>query len=136
MIVLIYVGGGINRYDSLGPDAAYCLLSVQNVSTLAKPIKRGKRIMKWYFFATIPSAGILIIGLGIFLCLNRRKSFLWKSKRLKLMQRFELLSSTTGLTFFSLSEIKESTENFAASNVIGKGVSALFIEERCQTDRG
>lgn len=37
------------------------------------------------------------------------------------MQRYELLSSSTGLTFFSLSEIRDSTVNFAASNVIGHG---------------
>jgi len=37
------------------------------------------------------------------------------------MQRYELLSSTTGLTFFNLSEIRESTGNFVASNVIGEG---------------
>lgn len=123
MVVLIYVAGGINCYDGLGPDAAYCLLSVQNVTTLTtfdEPSK-GNRFMKWYLFAIIPAVGLLIIGLSICLCLNRRKSRLWKSKRLKLMQRYELLSSTTGLTFFSLSEIKESTGNFATSNVIGEG---------------
>jgi serine/threonine protein kinase len=40
---------------------------------------------------------------------------------MKLMQRYELLSSSTGLAFFSLSEIRDSTGNFAASNVIGEG---------------
>lgn len=123
MFLLIYVAGGINCYDGLGPDAAYCLLSVQNVSSLAtfaQP-KRGNRVLKWYFIAIIAAVGILVLGLSICLCLNRRKTSLWKSKRMKLMQRYELLSSTTGLKFFSLSEIKESTGNFAAANVIGEG---------------
>lgn len=123
MFLLIYVAGGINCYDGLGPDAAYCLLSVQNVSSLANfpEPNRGNNVLKWYFIAIIPAVGILVIGLSICLCLNRRKTSLWKSKRLKLMQRYELLSSTTGLKFFSLSEIKDSTGNFAASNVIGEG---------------
>jgi len=123
MFVLIYVAGGINCYDGLGPDAAYCLLSVQNVTALANFAEPngGNRLMKWYFIALIPAVGILVAGLSICLCLNRRKSRLWQSKRMKLMQRYELLSSTTGLKFFSLSEIKESTGNFAASNVIGEG---------------
>jgi len=124
MFVLIYVGGGINSYDGLGPDASACLLSVQNLTRLAilpPPPNRGNRVMKWYFLAIIPAVGILILGLGICLCLNRRKSRLRKSKRMKFMQRYELLSSTTGLSFFSLSEIKDATGNFAASNVIGEG---------------
>jgi hypothetical protein len=121
LFVMIYVGGGINWYDGLGPDAAFCLQSTQNLTASAAYTKQRNRVIKPYFLVAIPAVGFLIVLLSIFVYLNRRKFRLWKSKRMKSMRRYELLTSTTGLRFFSLSEIRESTANFAASNVIGEG---------------
>lgn len=120
--VMIYVEGGINCYDSLGPDAAFCLQSVENLTALAANTEQQHRQTKTYFLAAaIPAVGILIVLFSICGYLNRRKSRLRKSKRKNLMQRYDVLNASTGLTFFSLSEIRDSTGNFAASNVIGKG---------------
>lgn len=119
LFLLIYVAGGINCYDGLGPDAAYCLLSLQNLTALA--MKAKKTVTKSYFLAAISVVAMLLLLSSICVYLNRRKSRLWKSKHMKSMQRYELLSSSTGLTFFSPSEIRDSTANFAASNVIGQG---------------
>jgi hypothetical protein len=121
LFVMIYVGGGINFYDKLGPDAIFCLQSPHNLTSLAAYVEQWSRAMKLYFLSTIPAIGSLIVLLSIFVHLKGRKFRLWKSKRMNSMQGYELLSSTTGLTFFSLSKIRESIGNFMALNVIGKG---------------
>eukprot|EP01018_Ginkgo_biloba_P001495 Gb_10061 [translate_table: standard] len=55
----------------------------------------------------------------------KRLYFVQGSRRITLLQRYQLLKESVdvnhGLVFFSLSEIRTSTGNFMASNVIGEG---------------
>jgi len=46
LFVMIYVGGGINFYDGLGPDATFCLQSPQNLTSLAAYAEQRSRAMK------------------------------------------------------------------------------------------
>ncbi|GLJ15911.1 hypothetical protein SUGI_0262930 [Cryptomeria japonica] len=39
----------------------------------------------------------------------------------KLIRKYEILSESTGLIFFNMSEIREATGNFSESNLIGEG---------------
>eukprot|EP01018_Ginkgo_biloba_P014762 Gb_04636 [translate_table: standard] len=129
LFVMMYVGGGINCYDGLGPDAAYCLLSAQNLPALApsagrwgRPRHRHRRSFPIALWILIPAVAIIFL-LSIFICLNRRRMHRLRGlKRRQIIRRYhELLGESTGLVFFSLSEIREATGNFSASNVIGEG---------------
>jgi len=44
LFVMIYVGGGINFYDCLGPDAAYCLQSAHNLTALTAYAEQRNRV--------------------------------------------------------------------------------------------
>ncbi|KAH9332125.1 hypothetical protein KI387_043706 [Taxus chinensis] len=125
--VLMYVGGGINCYDALGPDAAYCILSVSNLSAVAAgrsvspPHKPLNEVTKTVIVTLIPSLAVLIFALvGVFGYIRRLRS-LREIQHRKLMRRYEILSDSTGLTFFNMSDIKQSTRNFSDSNLIGEG---------------
>eukprot|EP01018_Ginkgo_biloba_P014755 Gb_04637 [translate_table: standard] len=118
LFVMTYLGGGINSYNDLGPNAAYCLLIVQNFEAVR--IRHSKIALE---IAIPPTLAILLL-LGI-LVKWRRFYFVQGSRRIALLQRHQLLRESVdvnhGLVFFSLSEIRTSTGNFMDSNVIGEG---------------
>ncbi|GLJ29791.1 hypothetical protein SUGI_0588420 [Cryptomeria japonica] len=138
LFVIIYVGGAINGYEGLGPDAAYCLLSAQHLPDLASvgagasmgagsnPRERSSRSKKKITLALkvlLPAAAILTF---ISLYIAKRKFCGGRLKRLVLSRREsqllrESVDLTTGLLFFRYSDLRQSTGNFAAANVIGEG---------------
>ncbi|GLJ15914.1 hypothetical protein SUGI_0262960 [Cryptomeria japonica] len=128
--VLTYVGGGINCYDALGPDAAFCILSVDNLSAVATalgpPPRRHNRaapnaVNKTLIMTLVPSLAVLILVLATVFWYLRRLRSGKESQQRKLIRRYEILSESTGLIFFNMPEIKEATENFSESNLIGEG---------------
>eukprot|EP01018_Ginkgo_biloba_P014754 Gb_04631 [translate_table: standard] len=136
LFVKMYVGGGINSYEDLGPDAALCLLSAQNLVALAQkngslPVDQqvGKRrkATKIALEVAIPVASLIVLLVSIYSCFKWRRLYdLRGSNRIKLLRRQtdllrESVNTSTGLAFFSLSEIEAWTENFSASNLIGEG---------------
>eukprot|EP01018_Ginkgo_biloba_P001722 Gb_02371 [translate_table: standard] len=136
MFVLMYVGGGINAYEELGPDAAYCILSAQNLPELAPVVAsakaRGKQnrgqAVGMALGISIPAVGIVVL-MGFYVCSRRSKLICGigaRSKRLRSIRKQaqllrESVDLTTGLLFFRFADIKEATANFSASNVIGEG---------------
>eukprot|EP01018_Ginkgo_biloba_P001689 Gb_24968 [translate_table: standard] len=122
MYVLLYVGGVINVYNNLGPDAADCLLSVHNLSQLASltgssdeiPLdnfKSSERV-KIALWISIPVGAMFILLLAIYASLKKRR----QSQMLR-----NGIDLKTSSFIFSFSDIKESTGSFSTSNVIGEG---------------
>eukprot|EP01018_Ginkgo_biloba_P001680 Gb_09215 [translate_table: standard] len=122
LYVMLYVGGVINVCNNLGPDAAYCLQSVQNLSELASPtdgsdeipqenFKSSERI-KIALWISIPVGAMFILLLAIYASLKKRRQSQMLGNRIDL----EISSF-----IFSFSDIKESTGSFSTSNVIGEG---------------
>ncbi|GLJ15912.1 hypothetical protein SUGI_0262940 [Cryptomeria japonica] len=125
--VLIYVGGGINCYDAIGPDAASCILSVNNLSAMATarrlPHNRvaPNAVTKTLVMTLVPSLGVLIIVLAAMVAYLRRLRSVKERQQRKLIRRYEILSETTGLIFFDMTEIKDAMGNFSESSLIGEG---------------
>eukprot|EP01018_Ginkgo_biloba_P001725 Gb_02369 [translate_table: standard] len=136
MFVLMYVGGGLNAYEELGPDAASCILSAQNLPELAPVVAsakaRGKQnrgqAVGMALGISIPAVGIVVL-MSFYVC-SRRSKLIYgigaRSKRLRSIRKQaqllrESVDLTTGLLFFRFADIKEATANFSASNVIGEG---------------
>ncbi|GLJ15915.1 hypothetical protein SUGI_0262970 [Cryptomeria japonica] len=128
--VLIYVGGGINCYDAVGPDAAFCILSVSNLSAVATglgPLPQmqdraaDSAVNKTLIMTLVPSLAVLILILAAVFGYLRRLRSEKESQQRKLIRRYEILGESTGLIFFNMPEIKEATGNFSESNLIGEG---------------
>eukprot|EP01018_Ginkgo_biloba_P014756 Gb_04638 [translate_table: standard] len=137
VFVTMYVGGGMNYYEDLGPDEAYCVMS----ATLLRPssssvnVKRNyseektHRNIKIALGIVIPAVTImLVLGLLVFLrrqrwcyCVKGSRAMHRLSRRQVKLFRESMQDADSGLVFFSLSQIKACTGNFMASNVIGEG---------------
>ncbi|GLJ15913.1 hypothetical protein SUGI_0262950 [Cryptomeria japonica] len=124
--VIIYVGGGINCYDALGPGAAFCILSVNNLTALPPPPPRPNKaasnaVNRTLIMTLVPSLAVLILVLAAVFWYLRRLRSVKECQQRKLIRRYEILGESTGLIFFNMPEIKEATGNFSKSNLIGEG---------------
>eukprot|EP01018_Ginkgo_biloba_P014763 Gb_04640 [translate_table: standard] len=134
LFVMIYVGGGINSYQDLGPDAAYCLMGAINLPALAPSAaswtfgqhrrRKRSRAIKIGFAIAVPALTVMLV-FSVHACLRWRRLYRVGIRRVKLWRRHQLLRESvdagTGLVFFGFAELKASTGNFSASNVIGEG---------------
>ncbi|GLJ15906.1 hypothetical protein SUGI_0262840 [Cryptomeria japonica] len=137
LFVTMYVGGAVNSFQDLGPDALYCLMGAINLPAIAPtaslwPDTRGVQPRKpdWSetkigVLVAVPVVATVLLGLLFYGCLQWSKAYRVGMRRIKLWRQHQLLRESvdagTGLVVFGLEQIKSATGNFSSSNVIGEG---------------
>eukprot|EP01018_Ginkgo_biloba_P019372 Gb_05449 [translate_table: standard] len=120
---VLYAAGLVNVFGPKNTKAAWCIFALPLIPNKSKH-NSGHRIVIWSCVG-VASAILFISVLAIAYCLwarkNRGAGHRLFVRRNRILLKRTMLKPNTGAVWFSIDDIKEATQNFAPTNLIGEG---------------